>query len=287
MLKAAVFVLIWLISSHAWAQETLYLIRVVQGDSEQPVHVWWQGNAAAFSEDDKTLISAAREQNLNVLQPGDLSQISRILRQPVLTDANAANLARLLGAEIAVFGVIELSGPTHLSVLPLYGFRAELRAKTMKFSGNDVVTEDLEIVQHAYSQRFEDSRKGALEELGRRLALGLRHSKVSTSGPVGVETTFPTLKFDGLQTARALDLISTFLMDLNQVQDVEVVWVGRGQVALKVVDKLRKSLERSEVEQIGRSLVNAQFDGFRLSMSTEQASPNTLEFKLVPSITQP
>ncbi len=118
--RAFIILVLLCISPAVFAQKTAVLVTVRVADDPEAIDYWWRDNQPLLTPEIAALHDALSMHGIKIVVPADLSRVSRIVREPTLSDLNAMNLSKVIGADQALVGDLVRSdagqfGPLQLS----------------------------------------------------------------------------------------------------------------------------------------------------------------------------
>lgn len=259
-----------------WAQSTAVLLDVTEPGSETS-DAWWVSNPPNYSAKIQNLFSGLEEGGVAVLKPQSVGDISSVIRQPKLSKTNALNLARLLGAERALLGTVEIQSLGEVSALPILGYRISYAGTLVNLKTGEQTTIDLS------SSHWERSSEAAIlrafSSLGQSLANRISKPKTSAlTGPTGFDSGAFQVRIR-TSSGKWFDETVNWLLSTGKVSEIEFAWVSTGLIALHLISESNKRLQGPEINALARELVNQAFEGFNITLSTSE-EPQAVEITL-------
>ncbi len=259
----------------AQTEAPLFLVTEVVGEGEPSF--WWSTAAPSWTATDNTLRPALAAAGIAALSTAEL-QVSKILRTPRPTDANALAIASVAGRNRVVVGTVTYA-PSPLQPAGLRGWtaRAELKVLSATTSGPRVDGE-FSFERSAWASQSDDALRETRESIATTVARAFAAESVKRAGPVGVSSTEPSIAIRGAGTRGRLDAIRGALLQIAGVESIGYAWATEGLIALELNPGVAD--EAARVRGIATRLAQASFDGFRLD-PVEGTVEGTVEFTIV------
>ncbi len=244
----------------ATAQEsTLILLTevAVADDGSTTESFWW----ASSSAPEWTATDAAVRAQGATFEPKGLERVSRIYRRPNLTDANAAALAELFGADNALVGEVRRE---KLNVAPVgeAAIRVSIRARLVEPSADGASVRQEYDVQRMATGDEVTAADAATLDAASTLAGLVSATLARKVGPVGVALKETPIIFEGVPDLAIWRTLHDRLAARQGVDDVAVSWLAEGIIAVALNAKTSES--KDTVKRIATELQNEVYEGFEL-----------------------
>lgn len=263
-MKFIVGCLIFFFSLQANAQQTAVFITQTSTSAPEDINFWWR-DGGAITPVLEGLNQGLQERGVSVIPPKPLPNVSRVIRQQVLSDSNAMNLAQVIGATQALVGdlLVDAQEPLGPLLIPQYEFTLSLRKLTWN-NGKLVVTPlqviNLNTVGHP--------NVGTGRILAKSISLGQTQpvtNEVGVSG--GVSVLVP--RTFGLS---AVDAVRTALTDGTRT--FETFWISRDVVALRSA----KVTTSAELQKLIKDATD-KIPGYHLTISETNSDSVTVSLE--------
>lgn len=270
------FIALGLVSSSAAAQSKVLVLltETTTVADESSEAFWWQSSSqVAWTPTDEALLRSA--DGLEFVRPSDVSRMSRIYRRPRLSDANAAALAELFGADMALVGTVERK---KLGVQPLGAgvFEVSIKARLVQPTAEGArIKQSFALDRAARGDRV-DALPAATNEAARTLARLVESAVQRRVGPVGVSTDELVITLKEIPSLSHFRAIREKLVERPDVDAVDVAWMAEGIIAVTVNPDAPDTEE--SVRRIAQGLRNSEFEGFAL-VSAGDAGAASLRVK--------
>lgn len=244
-------------ASAASMADVLPVVADATGDT---VACWWCDDASAHAASDLYLALQTRADASPIWAwpEADGADVSRVLRTPDLTPANARSLATLFGARHALVGTLRQDAAPGVPWLGLERVAWQLDAVLVDVrTGSEVDAISLRAV--AFGESARGARAAAAELLLDRVEEHIVPLSADASDD-GVALEQPVIVVPGTGTAAAYVAFRGALRGVHPgVIDVEEVWATEGQVALQLA--LDEGTDFAAVEAAIEGLIGAPLEG--------------------------
>lgn len=264
------------LAQSAWAQSTAVLLDITNPSSETS-DVWWASDPPNYSANMRKLFSGLEEGGVAVLKPQSVTDISSVIRQPKLSKTNALNLARLLGAERALLGSVQIESLGEVTALPILGYRVSYSGAIVDLKTGEETP--IDVSSSHWERSSEAATQTAFSNLGQALASRISKPKKSAlSGPTGFDSGAFQVRIR-TSSGKWFDETVNWLLSTGKVSEIEFAWVSTGLIALHLISESNKRLQGPEINALARELVNQAFEGFNITLSTSE-EPQAVEITL-------
>lgn len=274
LISACVCLVAVLASWPCAAQDTAVFLSVKNADDPESLYFWWRDDVPQIGPDQDAMLVGLRSGGVQTVQPPDLSRISRVFRQPILSESNAANLARLVGAQRIVVGEIVVAKGDPLGPLRIPEQKLEVTATVVDVTAAGVKASHLGRVNVS---AFSHDSGAPYVRLGEELARRMRQpaKSVDVDAPIVRDETLVVLPRDLSSGAQ-----SAVLRRLSDQPNLSfrAAWVNERYLALECNPAQD---DTSEFIQKALNLAfAAPFDGFFVKTARSEAVPNALEISV-------
>ncbi|MEZ4460447.1 MAG: hypothetical protein R3E66_12125 [bacterium] len=256
------------------AQDTVLLIEQETVGAPESTSVWWRDDQPTWSPELDGLAGALQARGVQVVRPTSLQNVSKVIRQPNPSDTNAINLARVLGADIALVGKLVVYPLENLGPLALRQTSYVLSLRRVVSENGRITSQPIpDISLTVIDGDAPEQRAGA--GLGRALRLPTQQSgKIEVGVSGGVTLLIP--KAAGLSAMEAV----RGALNRDPNKSFEVTWVSADHFALASpsvtsVEALRQVCQ-SELSNLS---------GWKVGIPDSSTAQNTLTLELAPTPT--
>ncbi len=279
--NAFIIALILCISPSVFAQKTAVLVTVRVAEDPEDIRFWWRDDQPAPSTEIAALHEALALRGINVVMPPNLSGISRIVRQPSLTDLSAMNLAKVMGADQALVGDLVISNAGRLGPLQISETRFELNARILKWPQGILESRPLPL-QSVSVFSSSENRRNAGTYLGDVVSTWLAQPSESPDDvgfPGGQE---PRLIVPRTLGMAAVDAIRNRLA-AGAAKKVVVSWVSDAAVGLELSPSTADT--RATIRTWTDVAISTPFDGFSAGVVPTPDADGSLRLQVQRTIT--
>jgi len=280
--KAFIIAMILCISPSVFAQKTAVLVTVRVAEDPENIRFWWRDDQPAPSEEITALHEALSTRGIKVVVPANLSGISRIVRQPSLTDLSAMNLAKVMGADQALVGDLVISNAGQLGPLQLRETHFELNVRILKWPQGLIESRPLPLQSVSVFSSTEN-RRIAGTYLGDVVSTWLVQPNESLDDvgfPSGQE---PRLIVPRTLGMAAVDAIRNRLAS-GAAKKVVVAWVSDAAVGLELNPGATDT--RQTIRTWVDVALSTPFDGFSAGVMPTPEADGFLRLQVQRTITQ-
>lgn len=259
----------------AMAGGSLLPLLTVQID-QQPQTPWWTRGDLQMTPLEGALVAGLRQAGASVVDPAVMAnppRVSRIYRVPVLSRANAANLAGLYGAGRALVGQVAVRPVAVPEDWPSVGVEAVARVEVIEV-GTGATLVEAALRRQAWGDDAQVARARAEALLAGDLAAWLAGSLGALNPPVGLPRDEPFILVGGLPDRATLDAVVAAARALDGVSAVRLAWLTEGGVALEINPDSQEDAAR--IQAIADALRAAPPEGLALIDEGMVASAVTL-----------
>ena len=237
--------------------------------AQATVSTWWASlPEPRFTPTDLAIARALEQEGVKVHQPGPEVRVSRVFLVPSLPVANAASLAKLLGAQYVFVGTVRHERTA------LRGFDAPVawdtlaQVRLVEAATQKEVLSPLLLRRLVFGQEAEGTLGQAQQQVAQALARMMKGGLGQLAGPVGIardQERFLVLRAVGQMSQ--VEAVRARLMGLGEIDEVAIRWASEGQIALEI--NPGKADDPTRIERAWRTLTQAPFDGFSVRPGTQ------------------
>lgn len=279
--KAFIIALILCITPSVFAQKTAVLVTVRLADDPEDIRFWWRDDQPTPTTEIAALHEALSVHGIKVVIPPNLSGISRIVRQPSLTDLSAMNLAKVVGADQALVGDLVISNAGRLGPLQLSETRFELNARILKWPQGMVESRPLPLQSVSVFSSTEN-RRIAGTYLGDVVSTWLAQPNESPQDVGFPGTQEPRVIVPRTLGMAAVDAIRNRLA-AGAAKKVVVAWVSDAAVGLELNPAATDS--RATIRIWLDAALSTPFDGFSAGVIPTPEADGSLRLQVQRTIT--
>jgi hypothetical protein len=278
--KAFIIALFLCVSPSVFAQKTAVLVTVRLTEDPEDIRFWWRDDQPAPTTEIAALNEALSVRGIKVVIPPNLSGISRIVRQPSLTDLSAMNLAKVMGADQALVGDLVISNAGRLGPLQLSETRFELNARILKWPQGLVDSRPLPLQSVSVFSSTENRRIGGTY-LGDVVSTWLVQPTESPDA-VGFPGQEPRIVVPRTLGMAAVDAIRSRLAS-GAAKKVVIAWVSDAAVGLELNPAATDT--RDTIRTWIDVALSAPFEGFSANVIPTPEADGSLRLQVQRTIT--